>query len=143
MTTWRTIWPVVLLTTVVVPLGVSGEEPDRTNQTVRITVIKHCLQPFASFEIVGTEVRGIRKLKDLTKVLRNHAEKNPEARYEVLAEVKATPEGEKAIVNAIRKAGITIEHYWAARSTLPPKGTPVGPHGIGFVDHIERYDSSR
>lgn len=142
MKTSRIIWP-LLLAVVLITFSVLGEETQRTNSAVPITVIKHSLQPFASFEIVGTDVRRVKKLKDLTKVLRKHREGNPEARYEVLAEVKATPEGARAIVNAIRKAGITLEHYWAARSTLPPPGTPVGPHGIGFVDQIDRYNASR
>jgi hypothetical protein len=115
-----------------------GQEVPRTNSPVRLTVIRYCLEPFRAFEIVGTDVKGIKKLHELTSALRNHKDRNPAAKYEVLSEVKSSPKEEKAIVEAIARAGIALEHYWATHSA-PAPGTPIGPHGIGYVDHIGRY----
>jgi hypothetical protein len=114
----------------------------KNNPTARLVVIKYCLEPSGTFEIVGTDVKGVKRLRELTKVLRLHKRQNPTARYEVLAEIKSTPEGERAIVEAIQSAGITLEHYWAAHSAWAP-GTQVGPHGLGYVDNIDRYKKSR
>ena len=136
------VFRLLLVTAVLVGSVSWGQEAPRTNSPIRFTVIKYCLEPFRTFEIVGTDVRGVKKLRELTKALRNHKEQNPAAKYEVLAEVKSTPEGEKAIVEAILSAGITLEHYWAAHSAWAP-GTPVGPHGIGYVDHMDRYKKTR
>jgi hypothetical protein len=110
-----------------------------TNSPVPLTVIQYCLEPFRTFEIVGTDVRGVKELGGLTTALRKYRELNPKARYEVLAEVKSVPEGEREIVKAIADAGIRLEHYWAATSFWAPN-YPVGPHGIGFVDHIRFVD---
>lgn len=90
----------------------------------------------------SVDLKGMTKLSDLTKALRKHKEKNPGVRYEILAEVKSTPEGEKDIVKAVTKAGVNLEHYWAATSSLTP-GEATGPHAIGYVDHIDRYRSLR
>lgn len=141
MKTPRVFW-LLLMAAIFAGSVVWGQQAPKTNSPVRLTVIKYCLEPFASFEIVGTDVTGVKKLRVLTKALRNHKERNPTAKYEVLAEVKSTPEGEKAIVGVIAGAGITLEHYWAAHSAWVP-GTPVGPHGIGYVDHIDRYKKTR
>lgn len=80
MKTSRIVWA-LLLAVAPMTFSVSGEESQRTNSAVPITVIKLSLQPFASFEIVGTDVRGVKKLKDLTKALRKHREGHPGARY--------------------------------------------------------------
>ena len=119
-----------------------AEETPETDSKVRLTVIKYCLEPFRTFEIVGTDVKGVKKLRDLTKALRTYREQNPGAKYEILAEVKSVPEEELKIVKAISKAGITLEHYWAATSTFTP-GRAAGPHGLGYADHIDKYKDVR
>ena len=67
-----------------------------------------------------------------------HRKQNPTAKYEILAELKSTPEGEKRIVIAVAGAGITLEHFWVPRGDWSP-GMPVGPHGLGYVDVIDSY----
>ncbi len=133
-------WP--LLLAMFVGLVSSGEEAWRTNATARITVIKHCQEPFRTFEIVGTDVKGLKKLSDLTIALRKHKEQNPGARYEILAEVKSVAEDDEKTVKAVAKAGITLEHYWAAHSD-PLLDGPISPHGVGFVDLIDRFRNIR
>ena len=71
MTNLRAVWPLVLAASLVTS-AVSGEQTQRTNSATRITVMKHCLQPLGTFEIVGTDVKGVGKLEELTEVLRNH-----------------------------------------------------------------------
>lgn len=114
---------------------IQAQEAPQTNSAIHITVIKYCLDPFRTFEIVGTDVKGVTKLHDLTKALRRHKKLNPNAKYEVLAEVKSTPEAEREMVKAIAGAGIELEHFWAATSSLSSNG----PYGSGFVDHIDRH----
>jgi len=132
----------LLLLATLVGFAAWAQEDPKTNSTVPITIIRYCLQPFSTFEIVGTDVKGVEKLTGLTEALRKHKQQHPQTRYEVLAEVKSTPEGERAIVAAVVDAGISLEHYWAAHSA-PAPGAPAGPHGIGYVDHIDRYKKSR
>jgi hypothetical protein len=119
-----------------------GEEAARVSPPATNTVIKYCLEPPNTFEIVGTDIKGIKKLSGLTKALRKHRALNPSAKYELVSEVKCPPDGAKAFIKAITDAGIKLEHFWAARSAIPP-GTPTGPYGIGFVDILPRYQDAR
>jgi len=141
MTTCRAAWLLMLLP-MLVGFASSAAEVSPTNSPAPVTVIKYCSEPFCTFEIVGTDRKGISKLSELTAALRKHKQQVPGARYEVLAEVKSTPDGEKAIVQAIHEAGIRLEHYWSAHSALAPTAE-VGPHGPGYVDHIGRYEKTR
>lgn len=96
----------------------------------RLVTIKYCLEPMRTFEVVGTDIKAL-PLDRLTETLKTYKAENPEAEYELLAEVKCMPEQEHAIRKAIRDAGITLKHYWAPVSFDGGKESPYGP---GHVD---------
>jgi hypothetical protein len=143
MSLLRILWPMVVVTMLGVGRAGAVDDAGKTNSPGHLTVIKYCLEPFRTFEIVGTDVKGIKKLGDLTAALRKHRQAHPEAEYELLAEVKSVPEGERAIIDAVSKAGITLKYYWAAFSGAPAPGVKIGPHGVGFYDILPSKNERR
>ena len=65
-----------------------GEAPEQAD----ITVIRMVLEPMGTFEIDGTDVKGV-ALEDLAKALAAHGRDHPGAEYEVYSEVKRPPDG--------------------------------------------------
>jgi hypothetical protein len=121
----------------------SAQEPPQTNSPARMTVIKYCAKPFRTFEVVGTDIKGVEKLEDLTAALRKYSQSHPGAQYELLAEIKNVPEREQAIIRAVTNAGIQLKHYWAARSSAPLPGAKTGPYGGGFEDILKGQHDRR
>lgn len=102
--------------------------PQRTNEI--ITVV-YGDDPFGTFTISGSDVRGI-ELEGLKDALVKHQEAHAGV-YEVLSEIKAMPERQKEITDAFKAAGVDLVHYWAPVSNIDPKAKPE-KHGIGYVD---------
>jgi hypothetical protein len=105
----------------------------------KLITIKYCLEPFRTFEIVGMNIKGV-EFEKLTDILKKIKSENPDAEYELLAEVKNVPEMENKIIKAIENAGIKLKHYWAPVSDIV--NGKIGPYGIGFVDIIENKTSN-
>jgi hypothetical protein len=97
----------------------------------KLITIKYCLEPFRTFEIAEMNIKGI-ELEKLTDVLKKIKSENPDAKYELLAEVKNVLEMENKIIKAIENAGINLKHYWAPVSSIVVGKS--GPYGPGFVD---------
>jgi len=95
----------------------------------KLVIIKYCLVPLRTFEIVGTDIKGVEQ-KELTEVLKKYKSENPDAQYELLAEVKSIIEIVEEIKKDIEAAGIQLKHYWIPTSTSKTSG----PHGPGFRD---------
>jgi hypothetical protein len=125
---------VLVLSAMLSRLTCLAGEPIQTNSPNRLTLIKYCQKPFRTFEVVGTDIKGIEKLEDLTAALSKYSRSHPGARYELLAKLKNLPEREQAIIKAVTNAGIRLEHYWAPVSMAPPPGAQIGPYGGGYVD---------
>jgi hypothetical protein len=102
------------------------------NATYLIT-LKYSLNPFRTFEIVGTDIKGI-ELVNLTEALEKHKNKNPQAEYELLAEVKSAPETMEEIKKSIERSGIKLKHCWVPTSIF--SSDKPGPYGPGFIDII-------
>jgi hypothetical protein len=98
----------------------------------RLVTIKYCSEPMRTFEIVRTNIKGV-KLEQLTDVLKKYKSENPNTEYELYAEVKCVPEEEQAIKKAIRDAEIKLKHYWAPVSIKTDK-SKESPYGPGFID---------
>jgi len=98
----------------------------------RLVTIKYCSEPMRTFEIVGTNIKGV-ELEQLTDVLKKYKSKNANTEYELFAEVKCVPEEEQAIRKSIKDAGIKLKHYWAPVS-IRTKKSKEGPYGPGFID---------
>jgi len=80
-----------------------------TNQpTQQLVTIKYCSDPMYTFEVVGTNLKGF-GLEQLIDVLRKFKSENPDAEYELFAEIKCVTEKEQAIKKSIRDAGITLK----------------------------------
>ena len=86
--------------------GASIGDPDS------IVTIKYALEPLRTFEIVGTNIKGV-KLAGLPAVLKQHKQRHPGLTYEIYAEVKCVPETSDEIISAIRSTGVSLKHYWA------------------------------
>lgn len=97
-----------------------------------LTTIRYVFEPFRTFEIAGTDVKGI-TLEELPRAVWEHQRKYPGARYEVYAHVKCVPAQSDQIIKAIRATGVTLEHYWVPISTVDDQ-VPPGKYGPGFVD---------
>ncbi|MBU1042779.1 MAG: hypothetical protein KJ915_00050 [Candidatus Omnitrophica bacterium] len=106
-------------------------------QNTKIVTIKYCLEPFRTFEIVGTDMKKL-KLENLSTELKKIKSINPEAKYEILAEVKSTPETIEKIKKAIENAGIQLEHYWVPTSF--GIDNPGGP-AEGILDILNKNKS--
>jgi hypothetical protein len=105
--------------------------------TPKLTTIKYAMEPFRTFEIVGTKTRGVTDLESLTSALRSHHERYPTAEYEILAEVKCMPQEQVAILKAIAESGIRLKHYWVPVSDFGAD-TESGPYGLGVVDILKK-----
>ncbi|MBN2579447.1 MAG: prolyl oligopeptidase family serine peptidase [Pirellulales bacterium] len=101
-----------------------------------LTTIKYALKPFRTFEIVGTEIKGI-KMEALPEAIRRHQKQHPGVVYELYAEVKCVPETSDEIISKIRSAGVTLKHYWAPVSDVDLQSVP-GKYGYGHVDILEQ-----
>lgn len=93
-------------------------------------IVRYCVEPLRTFRIDGTDIEGI-SLAGLPDALVEHRSAHPGGRYEVLSEVKSTPETVSEIRVAFEEAGLSIEHFWVPVSDA---GGAVGPHGPGYVD---------
>lgn len=100
-----------------------------------LLTIKYSTDPFRTFEIVGTPVKGV-KLEQLTEVLTEFKNNHPKVNFAFWAEVKSTPETTRKIQAAIDKAGIKLKHYLVPVSYVPPDAKS-GPYGAGVVDILE------
>ncbi len=98
--------------------------------TSQLITIKYSSEPFRTFEISKTDIKGI-KLNNLTETLVKHKKNYPNAKYELLSEIKCVPGTEKEIKKAIKEAGINLEHYWAPVSFDTKEKSP---HGPGYID---------
>jgi len=101
-----------------------------------LTTINYAAEPFRTFEIVGTDIKGI-ELKELREAISRHQKQHPGVAYELLAEVKCTPEQSNLIVAEIKGTGVTLRHYWAPVSCVDLKSTP-GKYGRGHVDILSQ-----
>ena len=98
------------------------------------TVIRYCLNPFGTFEVVGSEIIGIRTTDELTQKLTAYKASHPKAQYEMVSEVKCVQKRVDEIAAAIQRAGIQLQHYWVPTSL----DVKPGPHGDGMVDIINQ-----
>ena len=101
-----------------------------------LTTIKYCQKPRRTFEIVGSDVKGL-KLAELPEALKKHHEANPRTAYEVYAEIKTDTKESDKIIKTIQKAGVTLKHYWAPVSNVDPS-KPAGKYGPGHVDLLKK-----
>lgn len=101
-----------------------------------VTTIKYSLEPFRTFEIVGTGVKGMR-IDDLPEAISQHQQDYPGAVYEIYAEVKSGVETSDKIIEIVKGAGVTLKHYWAPVSFVDLSKAP-GKYGYGHVDLIEK-----
>lgn len=67
-----------------------------------------------------------------TKVLRGYKNKNPNTEYELVAEVKLMPETKKEIKKIIKKADISLKHFWVPVSF----DSNLNSNKLGFIDII-------
>jgi hypothetical protein len=102
----------------------------------KLTTIKYVFEPFRTFKIEGTSLKGI-KLDDLTNELRKYKSLHQDAVFELWSEVKITPEESAKIIEAIQSAGINLKHFWAPRSFVDPKAN-IGPYGSAHEDILKR-----
>lgn len=108
------------------------ESRNTADASWQLTTIRYVLKPFSTFEIAGTDVKGI-TLDELPRAVWEHQRKYPGARYEVYAQVKCVPAQSDQIIKAIRATGVALKHYWAPVSTVDDQ-VPPGKYGPGFVD---------
>ncbi len=110
--------------------------PDRSPViTIRCSV-KYDPQSSCTFEIVGTDIKGV-SLDALPRALRRHKAGHPNAHYEVLVvDHKCSDEREEAIIAAAKASGIELKHLWALWNNLGLDHKP-GPHGWSYVDLLE------
>ena len=114
--------------------NVSAGRCTRPRVDTELTVIRYCLNPFGTFEVVGSEINGIRTTDELTQKLTAYKASHPKAQYEMVSEVKCVQKRVDDIAAAIQKAGIQLQHYWVPTS-LDAKPSP---HGDGKVDIINQ-----
>lgn len=102
----------------------------------KLITIKYVLDPFRTFAIEGTNLKGV-KLDALTSELAKYKAAHQDDEFELYAEVKCTPEESAKIIKAIQNAGIALKHYWAPVSFINPKAKPV-PYGSGHEDILKK-----
>jgi len=104
------------------------------NNEPKLVTIKLTFNKCRSFEIMGTDIRGI-KQEQLENVLKNYVTAHPLAAYECLSNCKLRAEDIKNIEKIFESAGIKLQHFWVAVN-FAAKST--GPYGPGFYDAIGR-----
>ena len=106
------------------------------NETIhKLIIIKYTMD--RTFEIAGTDIKGI-KVKRLTEILKEYKKNNPNDEYELVAEIKSTSETTEDIMQAIKKAGIHLKHFWVPVSFGTHKASPKP----GFVDIKDFYSKN-
>lgn len=127
----------ILLAVFLIAFGVQGI-PAPSTEPARLVTIKYVLTPFRTFEIPGTDMKGI-SLEALSEAIAKYHKDHPGSTYEVFAEVKCLPETSDEIIRAIRRAGVILEHYWAPVSFVDIS-RPAGKYGHGHIDLLNRGD---
>jgi hypothetical protein len=111
-TTMRTFTIAAVVLGITLFLGYLREAlPMTDDKTTKIITVRFVLDPFRTFQISGTDSKGL-DLTELKVALMKHQQGSPGAAYEVLSEVHNSPEAEKEIIGVIKAAGVNLMHYW-------------------------------
>ena len=85
-----------------------------------------------SFGIAGSDIKDV-GLEDLVKALVKRNRDNPGEEYEIYTEYKTGSENSDIVVDAIRKTGVNLRHYWVPVSFVGTERKP-GKYGVGHID---------
>ena len=121
----------ILATTALLCEVAAGQSKPRE----KLTTIKYVFDPFRTFTIEGTSLKGV-KLDALTIELIKYKALHQDEDFELWAEVKVTPDESGKIIEAIQNADINLKHFWAPRSFVDPKAN-IGHYGSAHEDILK------